>query len=1181
VSWFRRSSHRSSVFGKPSRKQAGRLATNITEQLEQKLLLGSLVPTETGVPTGELLPISTVDLLARHEVDNLSAADISLMEAGDELQRMELQFAWLARQQSSQSDNPSARSESDPQNENATSDAEPVDAPNTDQSEGQSTSQSPAATRASDSPSTDGDTVSDETLADLGQLLLSGEESAEDTEETSGAEKSDKPESAESEDDDENTDADTEPVSNPAAKDLEDQDAKKGSANPISSNFDLTYAGGGGPTALAQASTPGAAPRGGGSDTDSGTTIAPPVDVEGTPQAASGITESATSETQTFNGEQVVIRYDFREYGGYQNEITAAEEASAEAAFDKWEQATDNRVAFVQDTSAPDSDVVIIYKGALEAVGQESSPGKVLGLGGAVETRFDSGESEFQRIILVDSSENLDTGIDNGNPAGTFDFSTIIAHEAGHVLGLEDSTSRISGDIMNPNYDQERGIEAYEYAVATSGIDAISAESPETAALSGLRTMFSDYPQLTAAEVASILDYATQVSPSEDAIIAIVDRGGNILGVRVEAGVDAGLQADPQLLTFAIDGAVAKARTAAFFSNGDPVNGTFAPLTSRLVRFISQSTVTFREVNSNPNSSDAFFEGPGFVAPIGLGGHFPPEIAFTPPVDLFAIEHTNRDSIVHPGENGERDFTITGGGVDTTGTDDIELRNRFNIDTAFVPLDTDGDGYADNPDVDMNGMADSLRLNAPESYGFVSGVFPSAQARGIATLPGGVPFFRDTNGDGTGDTLIGGIGVFFPGTDGTAVFEQNFQAGVGQTEKDRNNAPKVLEAEFIAAVAAGGSNGANALVSGFKTNIHPVADLDIPFGRLDLVGIQLEVIGPTAGILGLRELVAFGNKLEFNGMKGPLTGVVNGTDQRLNSVGPPVLAINGQSVPFGWLVTPHDGGDFDGTPGPDITAAEVEQIINAARVEANLVRAAVRLPIGSRTRMVMAVTDTNGEVLGLFRMRDATVFSIDVAVAKARNTAYYADAAQLQNIDQIPGVPAGTAFTSRTIRFLSEPRFPDGIDAGAPNETFSILPDIADATGLPIGGQANGAALVETNLPINISAFDSVLGNDAFNPNTNFRDPGDGAVGSGDPLDDRKRNQNGIVFFPGSTPVYGPSGQLIGGFGVSGDGVDQDDVVTFAGAQGFLPPDTVVRADEVFVNQVRLPYQKFLRNPHG
>jgi hypothetical protein len=112
VSWFRQSSRCFSVFGKPSRKQAGRIAVNITEQLEQKLLLGSLVPTETGVPTGELLPISTVDLLAKHEVDNLSAADISLMDAGDEFQRMELQFAWLTRQEATSSDGNSSHANS-------------------------------------------------------------------------------------------------------------------------------------------------------------------------------------------------------------------------------------------------------------------------------------------------------------------------------------------------------------------------------------------------------------------------------------------------------------------------------------------------------------------------------------------------------------------------------------------------------------------------------------------------------------------------------------------------------------------------------------------------------------------------------------------------------------------------------------------------------------------------------------------------------------------------------------------------------------------------------------------------------------------------------------------------------------------------------------------------------------
>ena len=47
---------------------------------------------------------------------------------------------------------------------------------------------------------------------------------------------------------------------------------------------------------------------------------------------------------------------------------------------------------------------------------------------------------------------------------------------------------------------------------------------------------------------------------------------------------------------------------------------------------------------------------------------------------------------------------------------------------------------------------------------------------------------------------------------------------------------------------------------------------------------------------------------------------------------------------------------------------------------------------------------------------------------------------------------------------------------------------------------------------------------------------------------------------------------------MSGDGVDQDDYVTHAGAIGFEAP-SAMRADQVEVDGVRLPYQKFPRNP--
>lgn len=614
---------------------------------------------------------------------------------------------------------------------------------------------------------------------------------------------------------------------------------------------------------------------------------------------------------------------------------------------------------------------------------------------------------------------------------------------------------------------------------------------------------------VTAAEAADLLDKASAATASTDTIIAIVDRGGRILGVRVEDGVvGPGPNqipiGDTATLVFAIDGAVAKARTAAFFASNE------APLTSRTIRILSQSTITQREVESNPNdpSPASTTRGPGFVAPIGLGGHFPPGVMHTPPVDLFDIEHTNRDGSVHPGADHIKGTA-----------DDVALAARFNIDPAFVPA--------------------GQELEAPESYGFTSGLMPSAQSRGIATLPGGVPLYR--NG-----ALVGGIGVFFPGPDGYATHEQNFVAGVGQSAVDRTNAPKVLEAEYIAFAAAGGSSEAGIYIP--TTPGYTLPNLDN--GRIDLVGITLEVIGPLNLKLGVPTVLDVGHRV------GP--GVVNGANQPLGAV----FTRDGKSVPSGWLVTPHDSP----VPG-DMTAAEVTRIINQGIDEANLVRAAIRLrepDSNKRTKMVFSVTDTAGNVLGLYRMPDATVFSIDVAVSKARNVAYYADPAALVAADRIDvdqdgtfDSPLGVAFSNRTFRFLAEPRYPSGVDGTIP-PPFSILltPGIDPATGENIGP------------PLPASAFTTVAAFDAFNPGTNFRDPSNIA------------NQSGIVFFPGSTPVY-RGGVLRGGFGVSGDGVDQDDVVTFSGAQGFLPPPGVLQADDITAAGVRLPFIKFLRNPRG
>ena len=72
---------------------------------------------------------------------------------------------------------------------------------------------------------------------------------------------------------------------------------------------------------------------------------------------------------------------------------------------------------------------------------------------------------------------------------------------------------------------------------------------------------------------------------------------------------------------------------------------------------------------------------------------------------------------------------------------------------------------------------------------------------------------------------------------------------------------------------------------------------------------------------------------------------------------------------------------------------------------------------------------------------------------------------------------------------------------------------------------------------------------------------------------------NGITIFPGGFPLY-RNGQLIGAIGVSGDGVDQDDIVGASGSENFLPP-LEIEADETVFQDARLPYAKFPRDPSG
>jgi hypothetical protein len=147
-------------------------------------------------------------------------------------------------------------------------------------------------------------------------------------------------------------------------------------------------------------------------------------------------------------------------------------------------------------------------------------------------------------------------------------------------------------------------------------------------------------------------------------------------------------------------------------------------------------------------------------------------------------------------------------------------------------------------------------------------------------------------------------------------------------------------------------------------------------------------------------------------------------------------------------------------------------------------------------------------------------------VAKSRNVIYFSGGSR--NPSDLQGVPAGTAVTNRTISFGAQPYYPPGINYTAPGPFFDLY------------------------------TFDTM------NPCTQGRQP-------------PNPNQNGIVFFPGSAPLY-RNGALVGGLGVSGDGVDQDDFAAAAGAAAY-PAPAGIRADQIVLRGERLPYWKFPRNP--
>ena len=298
-----------------------------------------------------------------------------------------------------------------------------------------------------------------------------------------------------------------------------------------------------------------------------------------------------------------------------------------------------------------------------------------------------------------------------------------------------------------------------------------------------------------------------------------------------------------------------------------------------------------------------------------------------------------------------------------------------------------------------------------------------------------------------------------------------------------------------------------------------------------------------------------------------------------------------------------------------LLAADVKQLLSSALGVANEARAQIRRPLGSQARVSISVVDTAGNILGIVRTRDAPMFGTDVSLQKARTATFFSSmdagtvlggttavnaAGYTSSIaDYVTAVRTfvgdnsalanGKAFADRSGGNLSRPFYPDGID-GTPNGPFSKTFVKTHVQGqLPVVDATNNKWSPFSNgLQLDL-VFNQLVNHLATGANpTNCTEIG------------TTRLSNGIQIFPGSVPIY-RNGVLVGGMGVSGDGIEQDDMISFLGTYragialggsgigsgsiiGNAP--TAIRADTIPVNAslteslryVQCPQNPFINN---
>jgi len=452
----------------------------------------------------------------------------------------------------------------------------------------------------------------------------------------------------------------------------------------------------------------------------------------------------------------------------------------------------------------------------------------------------------------------------------------------------------------------------------------------------------------------------------------------------------------------------------------------------------------------------------------------------------------------------------------------------------------------------------SSRFGAPGAAALIG---PKRSPLGLAADSGGLPLYK--NG-----VLVGGIGVMGDGVYGS---DPNIL--------DVDNDPE----EFIALAGT----------RGFEAPSTITAD------KITVDGTSLRFSDATYGGLMTAGGASFAS---LNGTAGNLVAVIGyasaaviaGTAYGSEASGIRASTVAEFSNRDAYVLTDGSGtnryplraGTDGATNSAPLTVAETRAVLEEAFAVMSRARAQIRRPLDSRAQVTISVVDTHGAVLGIVRSPDAPIFGTDVSLQKARTAAFFSGAqagaeltanasadvrqfvAATRTFLADPAALTGTiAFADRSGGNLSRPYFPDG-EVGRPPGPLSR--PIAQFNPFSTGLQS---ALIIGNLGAHLGFVSGASPTDTPARCTTLPDAAPG----------QNRLQNGIQIFPGSVPLYRGS-QLVGAVGVSGDGIDQDDMVSFLGAHnggaragtiGNAP--TAIRADRVVVTladgkTVRLRY---------